>query len=200
MKISTKTGDKGETGLYNGRRVSKGSCGMAVLGELDELMSFLGWCKVLVGGNDAIDGEGDKIRTENNTTSQPHPGGVAESLEMIQNTIYRIMSIIGNEMKVPESISAICEKDVLVLEEWGEKYKEGMAEIRGFVKPGKNEVSARFHVCRSVCRRAERSLVLHFEAADSQADAQDYSDLKKFIFQYVNRLSDFLFVLAEQTV
>ena len=112
--------------------------------------------------------------------------------------IYRIMSIIGNEMKVPDGIVSIGEEDVRVLEEWCEKYKEGMAEINGFVKPGKNEVSARFHVCRSVCRRAERSLVLHFEEVGTKAGEQDDSDFKKVILQYVNRLSDFLFILAEQ--
>lgn len=168
MKISTKTGDKGETSLFGGRRVSKSSPVMGVLGELDELHSFLGWCKF---------GPEKERRAE-----------VEGVLVRMQDDIYRMMAIIGFEMKVPGNIEAISESDVLFLEETMSKYEEIVGGLDKFVRPGGTEAAARFHIARTVCRRAERNVVAFNEGADVKIPEE--------ICKYLNRLSDLLFVVG----
>ena len=89
MKITTKTGDKGETRLYGGRRVHKSSAYIDMLGSFDELHSYLGWAKLVV-------------------SKDVHP-----ILTRVQGDIYRMMSIVGYEMKCPKSIKQITEWDLL---------------------------------------------------------------------------------------
>ena len=167
MKITTKTGDKGETSLFGGGRVSKGSFVIEVLGELDELQTFLGWCR-FVGGM-----RGGKL--------------VCGVIDKIQEDIGKMMAVIGcHKGKVHE----ISEKDVEWMEGVMKKYGSVVEGLKGFVKPGTNEVSARFHVARSVCRRVERVVVRYFVEDDVEVRGSDV------ILKYLNRLSDFLFILG----
>lgn len=168
MKISTKTGDKGKTSLYGGNRVSKASGFIYVLGGLDELHSFLGWSRFGVG----------EERIEE----------IGELIERLQDDIYRMMGVIGYEMKVPPSVTEIEEADVFFLEELIEKYEEMVGKIDKFLRPGKNEASGRFHIVRSVCRRAERSMVYFNEESELK--------ITEPIMKYMNRLSDLLFLMA----
>ncbi len=149
MKISTKTGDKGDSGLFDGKRLRKSAPIFAALGDLDELNSFLGWAR----------------------------NGENPLIEKIQRDIYRIMSIVGFEMKVPKNIDALSEKDVQFLEEEIEKIE---GDLREFVLPG-----SKFDIARCVCRRAERSFV----GAGLEGDC----------LKYLNRLSDLLFLLARKS-
>jgi len=135
MKITTKKGDKGETGLFDGKRVSKGTKVIEALGDLDELQSFLGFCKNVKGFDEELAG----------------------LVEHLQDDIYRIMSIIGYEGKCPPSCKAISRFDVEFLEGAMDKYDVG--DLKKFVRPGVDEFSARFNVARSICRRAERAVV-----------------------------------------
>lgn len=162
MKITTKTGDKGQTSLFGGKRVSKADPYMDALGTLDELHSFLGFAKFA-------------IPEEKRKDFWP-------TIERIQDDIYRVMSVVGFEMKVPKSVAGISEKDVEFLEAQMEKQKEGMPPLDKFIRTGTTEMAARFHVARSICRRAERILV-GIECSEE-------------IIKYVNRLSDLLFVFG----
>ncbi len=167
MKITTKTGDKGETSLFGGSRVSKGSFVVEVLGELDELQTFLGWCR-FVGGV-----RGGKL--------------VCGVVDKIQEDLGQMMGVVGcHKGKVHE----VGEKDVEWLEGVMKKYGGAVAELKGFVKPGTCENSARFHIARSVCRRVERVAVRYFAEEDVHVHGSDV------ILKYLNRLSDLLFVLA----
>lgn len=167
MRISTKTGDKGETSLFDGRRVAKDYELIDVLGGLDELQSFVGWCKF--GGGEV---------------------GVSEEnlavLEKIQDDLYRMMGVFGFEMKCPPSINPICEEDVEFLEKAMGKHEEALRGLREFIRPGSCEAAARFHVARSVCRRVERDIVRI--CGDIE--------VPEAILKYVNRLSDLLFVFG----
>lgn len=136
MKITTKTGDKGETGLFRSGRVSKSAEVIEVLGEIDELQSFLGWCKVGVNGDD-----------------------IAEAILKVQDDLYRMMSIFGG------AEGEITEGNVAFLEEEMANWKEAVEGMTAFVKPGVDETSSRFHVARSVCRRVERRVVKYFEGS-----------------------------------
>ena len=135
---------------------------MDALGTLDELHSFLGFAKFA-----AADEKKSKYCTV---------------LDRIQDDIYRIMSVVGFEMKVPKTIEGISEKDVKFLEDEMEKYKDVVGNLDSFIRTGTTEIAARFHVARSICRRAERILVR--------------INCTEEILQYVNRLSDLLFVFG----
>lgn len=169
MRISTKTGDKGETSLFDGRRVSKDYELIDVLGGLDELQSFVGWCKF--GGGEAATAVSEEDLAV---------------LEKIQDDLYRMMGIFGFEMKCPPSINPICEEDVEFLEKVMAKHEEALRGLREFIRPGSCEAAARFHVARSVCRRVERDIV------------RICGDIEvpEAILQYINRLSDLLFVFG----
>jgi len=174
MKISTKTGDKGESQLYSGRHLKKSSLVFEVMGSFDELNAVLGLCKSSCAG-----------------------AGVAEEkeifkvLEIMQIDIYRIMAIIGNDMVVPKEIREIDRKDVLLLEQFIEKYEEKGGDAGKFVMPGENDLSAKLHFARTICRRAERNLVEYHNDI-----LVIFGGVPEFILQYVNRLSDLLFLLS----
>lgn len=159
MKISTKTGDKGETSLFGGRRVSKNSLYIAALGDLDELQAFLGACRFGVSDD------------------------LAGLVSRLQDDIYRIMSVVGFEMKWPMNISPIDEEDVRFLEDFMSRYEAVVGDLGKFIRPGSTEEAARFNIARTVCRRAERSLVA-------------ISGVPEEVLRYLNRLSDLLFVVG----
>lgn len=167
MKITTKTGDKGETSLFGGRRVSKASSFIELVGELDELQAVVGWCRVLMKGEDAL------------------------AMDKIQDDLYRMMSVVGFEFKCPSNIKMINESDVEFLEKEMGKYEEEMDKVKEFVRPGVSELATRLHIARTVCRRVERGMVEMKEEANEEG-----KDAAEAILKYLNRLSDFLFVLA----
>lgn len=168
MKITTKTGDKGMTGLFGGRRVVKSSPYIELLGQLDELQAMIGWCR---HGED----EGEV------------PEKVKMVLDRLQDDIYRMMSIVGFEMKCPTNIREIDESDVEFLEAEMEKYQEVVGDLGKFIRPGSSETAARLNIARSVCRRVERIFVTIME--------QELLIPEK-ILKYLNRLSDLLFVIG----
>lgn len=138
MKIYTKTGDAGETGLFGGARVSKASLRVEAYGEVDELNSTLGWARVA-----ASDSELDLV------------------LNQIQNDLFEVGAELGStaERKQKSAMPLIAEPQVQALERAIDKYEEGPPALTSFVLPGGSEGAARFHIARCVCRRAERSIV-----------------------------------------
>jgi cob(I)alamin adenosyltransferase len=138
MKIYTKTGDSGETGLFGGQRVSKASLRVEAYGEIDELNSTVGWARVEISDPDL-----DAI------------------LNRIQNDLFEIGAELGSteDRKQKSTLPLITEPQVEVLERAIDKYEQGPPALTTFVLPGGCESAARFHVARCVCRRAERALV-----------------------------------------
>ncbi|MBC8345343.1 MAG: cob(I)yrinic acid a,c-diamide adenosyltransferase [Candidatus Marinimicrobia bacterium] len=159
-KVTTKTGDKGKTGLGDRNRVSKDHPIMGFLGEIDELNSFLGLaissCKEM---------------------------GLIQELQSIQQDLFNI----GGEASMPGSKMELLSKDRIVfLEKSVDKMNESLPPLKEFILPGGDEFSARIHVVRAVCRRVERSCVT---LMNTGVDV-------KFWLIYLNRLSDYCFVLA----
>jgi cob(I)alamin adenosyltransferase len=138
MKIYTKTGDEGETGLFGGARVSKASVRVEAYGEVDELNSAVGWARVQV-----TDAELDAV------------------LGQIQNDLFEVGAELGStaERKEKGPMPLIEEGQVTALERAIDRYEQGPPPLTSFVLPGGSEGAARFHLARCVCRRAERSLV-----------------------------------------
>ncbi len=163
--ITTKTGDSGKTSLFGGDRVSKASSFIELLGEIDELQAAVGLVKCLA-------------------KSLEKAGDMYETLERIQNDLYRMMGVVGFKGKCPSSIKNITEEDVDFLEATMKSHEEKYKDLMKFILPGTTEIAARLNMARAVCRRAERRMV----ACESMGGGE--------MLKYLNRLSDLLFVLG----
>lgn len=173
-KIYTKTGDRGETVLLGGAKVKKTFSLIHALGDVDELNSFVGFARSYLLEHEEVGvASEDSYRID-----------TLSILKKIQRDLYRMSAeLIGVRAREGEISSA----DVLELERVIDSLPLDVSE---FVPPGaKGEFSARLHVCRSVCRRAERRVL----AALARAGLGE----KPFIMQYLNRLSDLFFAIAE---
>lgn len=164
MKIYTKTGDKGTTALFGGKRVSKSDLRINAYGTVDELNSWIGVLR-----DQAV----NKTREE-------------ELIE-IQDRLFTVGSLLavdpGNtKVKVPSLKST----DVSFLEEKIDAMEAELAPMKVFVLPGGHPSISWGHVARTVCRRAERLVI----------GLKDQENVNDFIIQYLNRLSDYLFVLC----
>jgi cob(I)alamin adenosyltransferase len=157
-KIVTRTGDAGTTGLGDGSRVAKDSARIDAIGAVDELNSTLG---VLL--------------------AEPLPDAVAACLTEVQHDLFDL----GGELSIP-GYAAVSDAQVLRLEEAVERFNADLAPLKEFILPGGTRAASLAHLARTVCRRAERSLV-HLGASSAVRDP---------VRKYVNRLSDLLFVMA----
>lgn len=157
-KIATRTGDDGTTGLGDGRRVGKDDVRIAAIGDVDELNSNVG---VLL--------------------AEPLPDDVRAVLVTIQHDLFDL----GGELCVPGH-TVLGDAHLARLDQWLADYNATLPPLKEFILPGGARTAALAHVCRTVCRRAERSIV-----ALGRIDA-----LHETPRRYVNRLSDLLFVLA----
>ena len=156
--IYTKTGDKGETSLASGQRVSKIDVRIEAYGTVDELNSWVGVLRAQTAPNDSL-------------------RSVDEQLLWVQNKLFNL----GAELSEAPG-EWISENDVKQLENWIDEMQAVVPKQRAFILPSGGEVVSRSHVCRTVCRRVERRMI--------EAQAQAIS------LQFVNRLSDYLFVLS----
>jgi cob(I)alamin adenosyltransferase len=157
-KIVTRTGDQGTTGLGDGSRVDKDALRIHAMGDIDELNSHIGLllCEEL-------------------------PGALREELSTIQHDLFDL----GGEICIP-GYALIQESHVLRLDSLLEKYNADLPRLKEFILPAGSRASSQAHVCRTVCRRAERTLV-------SLGKTETINDAPR---QYLNRLSDLLFVLS----
>ena len=162
-KVTTKTGDQGDTTLGDGSYVSKDNARVHCLGSIDELNASMGLALV--------------------TLSEEH---VAD-LESIQNDLFNI----GGELSIPMVEKTLLHEDrVDFLEKRIKSINKQLPPLEEFIIPGGSETGARLHVARSICRRAERDLV----------SLNNIEKLSTDILIYVNRLSDYLFVLARLVI
>ncbi len=164
MKIYTKTGDKGSTSLLGGTRVSKANERINCYGMVDELNAHVGLLR-------------DYDLTEKQKQSLIH----------IQNNLFTIGSNLADESEDNKfNLPTIKEQHIVELEEAMDKMNETLPELRSFVLPGGHMAVSQSHVCRCVCRRAERSVVGLMESIE----------IDDLIAKYLNRLSDYFFTLS----
>ena len=165
MKIYTRTGDTGETALFDGRRVPKADLRVDAYGEIDELNAALGL--LLAEGVDR---------------------DVHAMLEAVQRDLFAVGGRLADPGKrIAERVHkvAIGAAEIARLEGWIDALEGELAPLRRFILPGGSRAGALAHLARTVCRRAERRMVLLGPEA-----------FEPELLAYVNRLSDFLFVLA----
>ena len=165
-KIYTKTGDKGETGLADGRRVGKDHPRVEAMGELDTLNSQIGLLLAELAEQQA---------------AWP---GLREIIEVLAPCQHRLFDL-GGELAMPD-YQALQEAEVERLEAAIDLWNEELGPLRNFILPGGSRAVAQAHVCRSLARGAERRCQ-HLNAVEP---------LRPVGMAYVNRLSDLLFVGA----
>jgi len=173
MKIYTKTGDKGKTSLFGGTRVPKYDLRIEAYGTVDELNSYIGLIR------------DQKIDTH-----------TSEILLIIQHELFTIGSMLATppEKKVLKNgkerltISKISNESIELLEKEMDKMNETLPEMTHFILPGGHTTVSFCHIARCICRRVERITT----------QLSDESSIEPQILMYLNRLSDYLFVLARK--
>lgn len=161
--IYTKTGDKGETSLANGQRVSKADVRLEAYGTADELNSWIGLLRAGI----------EQLGLQN--------GDIDSQLRFVQNKLFNL----GAELSAADG-EWLNEADVRQLEEWIDAMQAVVPKQHAFVLPAGGELASRCHVCRTLCRRTERRMV--------EMNAKSVS------LQFINRLSDYMFVLSRYIV
>lgn len=166
MKIYTKTGDKGETALFGGERVSKSNKRIAAYGTIDELNCFIGL-----------------------TITEVKCPEIKNVLERIQNQLFVVGTDLATPIteknkklkvvRTPDDFAQTAESDI-------DFFNEKLEELKNFILPGGSKGSALLHICRTTARRAEREVV----ALKEQVNIGDN------IIIFINRLSDLFFVLS----
>lgn len=166
MKIYTKTGDKGETGLFGGERISKDSLRISAYGTIDELNSYIGY-----------------------TITETKDESIKKNLSLIQNYLFTV----GSDLATPETekntklkIQRTPESFYIEIERMIDKYEAELEELKNFILPGGSKSSALLHICRTICRRAEREVVALKKTVT----------IGENIIIFLNRLSDLFFVLS----
>lgn len=169
LKIYTKTGDKGTTSLIGGTKVPKSHLRIEAYGTVDELNSYIGLCRDLL------------TDSQNRTV-----------LQEIQDRLFTVGSSLACDpqkepkMKMPD----LREEDIALLEKEIDRMNDVLPVMKNFVLPGGNPTVSHIHIARCVCRRAERCCVrLELEK----------EEVESIVIKYLNRLSDYLFLLARYT-
>lgn len=171
-RVYTRSGDTGYTGLVGGSRVSKCDVRVRAYGDVDELNSFLGLVKEKLG---------------------EHGPMLAPIIVLIQQELFDLGSELATAkgQEYPGMWKAE-QRHIQALEALCDRFNDPLPELRSFILPGGTELAALLHISRTVARRAERSVV---ELSESIA-AQPGTAANGFTLQFLNRLSDLLFILA----
>jgi len=166
LRIYTKTGDDGTTGLYGGQRIAKDSLRIESYGTVDELNSVIGLAR-------------------SQSVSPDH--------DQLLATVQEGLFVLGADLATPQSsgrsdvVPRVTEADIECLERAIDRLEDGLRPLATFILPGGSAAGGMIHVARAVCRRAERIVV---RLAHEEPEIGDLPQ------RYLNRLSDFLFVLA----
>ncbi len=158
-KIYTRTGDKGTTGLADGNRIDKDDHRIESMGDVDELNCAIGLL-----------------------LTEPVPDELRNDLVKIQHILFNL----GGELAMPD-YQLVKEDDIQLLENRLDYYNESLTPLKEFILPGGTKAASYAHLCRSVCRRAERQMVSLNKTLESPHQIAQ---------NFLNRLSDFLFVIC----
>jgi len=165
MKIYTRTGDSGSTGLFGGPRVSKDDARIEAYGTVDELNAALGIARAS-GLSEAID----------------------QQLIQIQNELFAMGAELATPDPQGQGTRVLGPFHIHRIEQWIDGHEDLLPPLRSFILPAGNQTACHLHLARGICRRAERRLI----TLDHQPGVKVSADL----VIYLNRLSDFLFVLS----
>jgi len=180
MKIYTKTGDQGDTSLFGGGRVKKNDPRVCAYGDVDELNSFVGLLIASINNASINNASINDASIDNSICLE-----LKEDLCAIQNRLFDLGSELatGNKKFLEKLPRRIDEKDTLALEARIDQMSDILKPLKNFILPGGSTASAHAHVCRSVSRRVERSM-LSLDECDAR------------LITFINRVSDYFFALA----
>ncbi len=163
FKIYTRTGDKGETSLFGGRRLPKSHLRIDAYGTVDELNSYIGLVR-------------DQVEAE----------ALRQEMKTIQDILFSLGSMLASDPDKAMSTPNVNDEDIKMLELAIDRMNEDLPALKNFILPGGHTTASFTHIARCVCRRAERLTVAL--SLDDKVDT--------IVIRYLNRLSDYLFVLA----
>lgn len=169
MKVYTKTGDKGTTSLVGGERVAKNHPRLEAYGSIDELMAFTAYLR---------DTLPEAVRFS------PY----REDLLVVLDHLMRASSHLATEGEAPKYLPTFGSEHVAFLEQRIDTMQATLPSIMKFTLPGGHAVVSLSHICRTVCRRSERVILT----------LSDQCIINEYIMQYVNRLSDYFYVLGRK--
>ena len=171
-RVYTRQGDAGQTALAGGQRVPKDDPRIEAYGTVDELNAFLGAARATA---------------EDLARGEPRLAELAAMLLRIQHELFNLGSILAT---LPEDVhpkqARVTEAEVLLLESEMDRLNQELAPLRSFVLPGGCRLNSELHICRTVCRRAERAVVKLARSETVPPEA----------VRYLNRLGDALFVCS----
>jgi cob(I)alamin adenosyltransferase len=186
-KVYTRTGDKGKTSLIGGTRVSKSDLRLETYGTIDELNSVVG---VVIANmkSDLGSGFGSTIGTDfASGEAKAELVKLTAFLQRTQSDLFDIGSHLACEDEALRAkLPLVHEDHISELEAEMDRFSSALPALKNFILPGGTKAAAHAHVARTVCRRAERLCVA----------LGDQSSVEAVIIRYINRLSDYLFVLA----
>ena len=168
MKIYTKTGDDGMTSLVGGKRVKKCCARLDSYGSVDELNSFIGLLVTYITDEADI-----------------------AFLQKVQGELFMVGGSLATDLSVSEARCEVTQAMISDIESEIDRLSAALPPLRSFVVPGGSRAAALAHVCRTVCRRAERCVFALIEEGGA---------VEENVAVYLNRLSDYFFVLARKNV
>lgn len=170
MKIYTKVGDEGTTGLFGGPRVPKDHLRVNAYGEVDELNSTIGVARADVQSDRELDAV----------------------LGRVQNELFTLGAQLAtpDAEHAPKNVPTITDEDITRLENEIDRFDAELEPLRSFILPAGTRGGAMLHLARTVCRRAERATVA----------LSHHEPVPAFALKYLNRLSDHLFTLARVAI
>lgn len=178
--IYTKTGDHGTTSLVGGSRVAKDDHRVEAYGTIDELNSHIGLLAEMI---------------------RPLQGGYYDELKAVQHNLFTLQTLLATEDEtIYARLPQLPEEEVELLERQIDTITDLLPKLQNFVIAGGNLIGAQCHVCRTVCRRAERRVVTLARETIQPSSNQEIKQSTEIILRYLNRLSDYLFVLSRHSV
>ncbi|MEC7839149.1 MAG: cob(I)yrinic acid a,c-diamide adenosyltransferase [Chlamydiota bacterium] len=170
-KIYTRTGDKGETSLFTGQRVPKNDPFIVAIGSVDECNSAIGSAISLLPKED-------------------HFSEIINQLETIQHALFDLGAAVATPRSRADNSkiekTRFDGEETALIESWIDSMMTELPKLNTFILPGGHPSGAMLHLARSICRRAEREVV----------PLTDHADVSENVFVYLNRLSDYLFILS----
>jgi len=180
-RVYTRTGDRGETGLVGGRRVGKDDPRIDCYGTVDELNATVGLARL----HSQVPGASHA--TTSGAEAEPSVAELDAILARVQSELFNLGSLLATRAEdVRPTQPVISPRHVEALEREIDRFNQDLPELRSFVLPGGGALGAYLHLCRTVCRRAER-LAVALSRSETVPDVA---------IHYLNRLSDALFVWA----
>lgn len=189
MKIYTRTGDDGLTGLFGGPRVSKDDLRIEAYGTADELNSVIGAARAALQSRKP--GPFDEPERTGEASVQSASAGhwaadLDAWLERIQNELFDLGADLATPLEAKAQVHRIGQDWIDTMETDIDRFDEGLAALTAFILPGGSDVATQLHMARTICRRAERRVI--------SLAKRDEMNMQCAV--YLNRLSDALFVAA----